>query len=96
MPSKEMPMPQGPNPTIFPDKVWEAMPPLPPRPQPPKGPPRTVQNFPAEALRLGQMQVEMGRLDNDPELVANGESLIRRAQAELARRAQAQQPPAAG
>jgi hypothetical protein len=55
-----------------------------------------VENFPAEALRLGQMQVEMGRLDNDPELVANGESLIRRAQAELARRAQAQQPPAAG
>jgi peptidyl-prolyl cis-trans isomerase A (cyclophilin A) len=45
MPQKEPPMPQGPNPTIFPDKVWEAMPPLPPRPQPPKGLPRTVENF---------------------------------------------------
>jgi hypothetical protein len=56
-----------------------------------------VENFPAEALRLGQMQVQMGQLDNDPELVRNGESLIRRAQAELARRAQGQQqPPAAG
>lgn len=88
-------MPQGPNPTIFPDATWAAMPPLPPPPQRPPEPPRTVENFPAEALRLGQMQVQMGQLDNDPELLRNGESLIRRAQAELARRAQGQQQPLA-
>ena len=57
-------------------------------PQPPPQEPRpalTVENFPAKALALGRAQVLMARLDNDPELLRQGQELIAQAQAVLAR-----------
>ena len=58
--------------------------------QPPRQP-LTVANNPQAALQLGWMQVEMGKLDNDPELVRNGRNLIARAQEVLAQQRRVQE-----
>lgn len=47
--------------------------------------PLTVENHPAKAMALGRAQVLMAKLDNDPELLRQGEELIAQAQAVLAR-----------
>ena len=64
----------------------------PPAPNPYKLP-QTVESAPERAMSLGWLQVEMGRLDNDPDLVRNGQSLMQRAQAVLDKR-QGQTPKA--
>jgi len=55
-----------------------------PDPQDPR-PALTMENFPGKALALGRAQVLMAKLDNDPELLRQGQELIAQAQAVLAR-----------
>ena len=48
-------------------------------------PAETVESAPHKALALGKMSMLMAKLDNDPELLRQGQELIAQARAVLAR-----------